>query len=190
MARSGGGSPGVFVAGLTAVAIAVIAFFAFQANAAQDKAGSPAGKPNASASPGSGGHKSGGKAKGNELPAASGSGQRVVYALDRERVWLVGADGKVSRTYTVKPSTVSPQPGSYKVTTRSGHITGSDGVPVENVVRFATVGDTTIGFSAALNGSMPDPDPSRKTGGIRESRADGEALWTFATIGTPVVVVK
>lgn len=191
MARNGS-SPGVFVAGITAVAIAVIGFFAYQANAAQERAGSEASpKPGTSASPSPGGKgDSGSGKKGTALPAGSGTGQRVVYSVDRERVWLVKSSGEIARTYKVKPGAVSPKPGSYSVTSRSGNITGSDGVPVENVVRFADEGGTTIGFSAALDGSMPEPDPNRKTGGIRESRADGKALWVFATIGTKVVVVQ
>lgn len=193
MARSGGNSAGVVVAGLTAAALAVIGFFAFQASAAQD--GATKRTPNASESsspaknpsdrPGSGRKAKNGKA----LPAGSGHGARVVYALERHRVWLVGKDGKVTRTYEVVPSTVDPEPKAYKVTSRSSHVTGSDGVPVENVVRFANAEGTTIGFSAAVDGKMPKPDASQKTGGIREKRADGEAMWLFATIGTNVVVV-
>ena len=33
------------------------------------------------------------------------------------------------------------------------------------------------------------PDPAVRTGGIRESRKDGDALWEFATIGAQVVVI-
>ncbi|MBR7677376.1 L,D-transpeptidase [Streptomyces daliensis] len=190
MARSGS-SAGAVVAGLTAAALAVIGFFAFQANAAQDRAESQARKPGASGSP-SPGASSGTSEKerpDDALPARSGTGTRVVYSLDSERVWLVGKGDKVSRTYEVEPSSVHPAPGTYKVTSRSSHITGSDGVPVENVVRFTTVGNTTIGFSAALDGSTPKADSARKTGGIREQRKDGEALWLFAPIGTKVVVV-
>ncbi|GAA2255682.1 hypothetical protein GCM10010415_15440 [Streptomyces atrovirens] len=124
------------------------------------------------------------------LPARSGTGERVVYALDRDRVWLVEESGKVGRTYGVSPSTVDPEPGTYRVTSRSKAVTGSDGVPVEHVVRFASVEGTAIGFSAALDGSAPRLDPEQRTGGIRETRADGEAMWRFATIGQEVVVVR
>ncbi|MGW8379126.1 hypothetical protein [Streptomyces sp. ODS28] len=190
MARSGS-SPGVFVAGLTALALAVIGFFAYQASAAQERTGAHKPSPGASASPSPGGKgkDSGGKSDSKEIPAASGSGQRVVYALDSERVWLVNGQGKATRTFRVKPSTVDPRPGTYQVGSRSGQITGSDGIPVEHVVRFANEGDITIGFSAAVNGSTAPPAPGRKTGGIRESREDGDAMWRFATIGTKVVVV-
>lgn len=193
MARSGAGNgPGLFVTGLTAAALAVIGFFAYQANAAQENASSGARKPDsaASASPGGKDGHASAKKHPKALPAHSGSGKRVVYALQRGRVWLVNGAGKVTRTYQVKPSTVHPRPGTYQVTSRSGQITGSDGIPVEHVVRFTSVGDITIGFSAAVNGSEQQVNPNRKTGGVRETRADGNALWVFATIGTKVVVVR
>jgi hypothetical protein len=105
-------------------------------------------------------------------------------------VWLVGPGDKVERTFKVTPGTVDPAPDAYVVTSRSGTITGSDGIAVEHVVRFANVDDVTIGFSAAVNGSTSAPDPSKKLGGIRESRADGNAMWQFATIGTRIFVTK
>ncbi|GAA2633587.1 hypothetical protein GCM10009863_57230 [Streptomyces axinellae] len=178
--------------GLTAAALAVIGFFAFQASAAQDRAEKHAPAKAASPSPGAsdaGKKNQQSRKKATALPARSGSGFRVVYALERRRVWLVGKDGKVTDTFTVHPSTVSPAPGTYKVSSRSSHVTGSDGVPIENVVRFADVKGVSVGFSAALDGSTPNADPSRKTGGVREKREDGEAMWLHATIGTRVVVI-
>ncbi|RCG19405.1 hypothetical protein DQ392_11130 [Streptomyces reniochalinae] len=181
------------MAGLTAAALAVIGFFAYQASAAQDRAERPSAAQTAKPSPGDEGDDAKSHApskKETALPSRSGEGLRVVYALERRRVWLVGKDGKATRTFEVAPSPVSPQPGTYEVTSRSSHVKGSDGVPVENVVRFASVDGVTIGFSAALDGSTPDPDTSRRTGGIREKREDGEALWLHAPIGTRVVVVS
>ncbi|MFH9244780.1 hypothetical protein ACH4NT_24260 [Streptomyces lydicus] len=124
------------------------------------------------------------------VPAASGTGRRVVYSLGGKRVWLVDAKGKTLRTFTVAPSTVSPAPGSYAVGSRSVSVTGSDGIAIEHVVRFTTVNAVTVGFSAAVDGSRPDPGAAKKTGGIRESRDDGKALWDFALHGTKVVVVS
>jgi hypothetical protein len=105
-------------------------------------------------------------------------------------VWLVSAGNRVENTFKVMPGSVDPRPGSYAVTSRSNAVTGTDGVPVEHVVRFASVGGVVIGFSAAVDGSSPRPDPEIKTGGIRESRADGDAMWMFATIGQKVVVIR
>jgi hypothetical protein len=113
-----------------------------------------------------------------------------VYSLGERRVWLVGSDGKVVRTYKVAPSPVDPLPGTYRVTSRTKRITGSDGVPIEHVVLFTTLGTAVIGFSAALDGSTPDPNSPKKTGGIRSSREDAEVMWKFAMTGAKVVVVR
>ncbi|WP_430542467.1 hypothetical protein [Streptomyces iconiensis] len=64
------------------------------------------------------------------LSAESGSGERVVHALDDSGMWLVSAAGKVTRTFEVTPSTVSPERGSHAVTSRSSSVAGSGGVPI------------------------------------------------------------
>ncbi|MEU6082151.1 L,D-transpeptidase [Streptomyces sp. NPDC047108] len=187
MARS---NSGPIVAGITAAALAVVTFLAYQASAtAPDDLSTARRDSSQSTDRRDGSGDDSDKQEKHPLPAASGNGVRVVYALDERRVWLVGQDDKVARTYPVTPSTVSPEPGQYAVTSRSARIAGSDGVPVEHVVRFTTVDGVVVGFSAAVNGEMPDPGSDRKTGGIREERADGKAMWTFATIGTKIVVV-
>lgn len=183
------GSSGI-VAGLTAAAVAAVAFLAYQAsaNAPASVASTAGGKPSASASA-----QPSAKPKPTvdplAVPAASGKGERVVYALKDRRVWLVDEGNKAIRTFTVMPSPVSPPPGTHRVTSRSGTVQGSDGVPIEHVVRFANVDEVAIGFSAAQDGSMASPDPTSKTGGVRMKRADGNAMWTFATVGAKVVVV-
>ncbi|MEV5980019.1 hypothetical protein [Streptomyces sp. NPDC052114] len=181
MSRSSSG----FVAGLTAAAVAAVGFLAYQASASvpDDLGKRPDTSPSASArSP---------KDKKNPtaVPAESGTGKRVVYSLGDDRVWLVEESGKAQLTYQVTPGTVDPAPGTYRVSSRSGTVTGTDGVPIEHVVRFTTVDGITVGFSAAVDGSTPKPDPEKKTGGIRESRAHGNAMWEFAGISQKVVVV-
>ncbi|MFF7732616.1 hypothetical protein [Streptomyces sp. NPDC007984] len=179
------------VAGLTAAALATVGYLAHQAAESL-----PAGLGRAA-------HTGAAPAAGTStpprlkrdptaLPEDSGKGARVVYSLRDDRVWLVAGDEAVSRTFEVDPSTVDPAPGSYSVTSRSNSVTGSDGVPVEHVVRFATVDGVVIGFSAAVGSPTPapPPDPKARTGGIRESRPDGDAMWTFATIGRTVVVIR
>ncbi|GGO83564.1 hypothetical protein [Wenjunlia tyrosinilytica] len=123
------------------------------------------------------------------LPDASGTGPRVVYGISARRVWLVREGAEVARTFRVKPGTVDPIPGEYAVRTRSNTAVGSDGVPVEHVVRFAVLGETVIGFSAAVGDPKPPRTEARRTGGIRQARPDGEAMWRFAGIGVKVVVV-
>lgn len=181
------GSSSAFVAALTAAALASVGFLAFQASASVP---SDLARPRAHSSPDAGTAKtSAGRKDPAALPAGSGTGVRVVYSVKGERVWLVGEGDTVKRTFRVTPGSVDPAPGVYAVTSRSNAITGTDGTPVEHVVRFTEVEDITIGFSAAVDGSMPAPDPALKTGGIRESREDGNAMWDFATIGRAVAVI-
>ncbi|MDX6760247.1 MULTISPECIES: hypothetical protein [Streptomyces] len=188
MARSSSG----IVAGLTAAAIAAVGFLGYQASAT-----APAHPPKAAAqepapaaSPAAAGKQD--PAKPVAVPEGSGTGVRVVYSLGQKRVWLVGdaaQQPQQPRSFVVVPSTVHPKPGTYLVGSRSGSVTGSDGVPIEHVVRFATQEGVAVGFSARVDGTTPDPDPNKKTGGIRMSRADGDAMWAFATINSKVVVV-
>lgn len=182
------GSSSGFVAGLTTAALATVGFLAYQASAS---APSDLGRPRTGGSPGVSVAK--GPRDGKDpaaLPAGSGTGVRVVYALDADRVWLVGEGDRVKRTFRVTAGSVDPAPGVYTVTSRSNAITGTDGTAIEHVVRFTEVEGVTIGFSAAVDGSTPLPNPSVKTGGIRESRADGTAMWDFATIGRTVAVMR
>ncbi|MER5291865.1 hypothetical protein ABT382_07200 [Streptomyces pharetrae] len=176
-----------FVTGLTAAAMVTVGYLAHQAsvNVPAGLGQAHPGKPVAAVS----------KAPRDQrnpaaLPAGSGRGERVVYSLDDDRVWLVAPGDKVLRTFVVTPSTVDPKPGVYAVTSRSNRITGTDGTLIEHVVRFASVDSVTIGFSAAVDGSTAAPDRRTRTGGIRESRADGDAMWDFATIGQKVVVIR
>ncbi|MFD6552255.1 hypothetical protein [Streptomyces sp. NPDC058398] len=184
MARSSSG----IVAGLTVAALAAVGFLAFQASAnVPDTLGEPSAsgsaKPSASKAPQA-------KKDPAALPAPSGSGVRVVYSTGSDRVWLVGAHNKVKRTFKVTPGTVDPAAGTYAVTSRTGSTPGSDGTQIEHVVRFSLVNGIAFGFSAAVNGSTEAPDPEKKLGGIRSSRADGDAMWAFATVNAKVVVVK
>ncbi|MFE1772589.1 hypothetical protein [Streptomyces sp. NPDC059008] len=179
------------VTALTAAAVVVVGFLGYQAAASAPDTLTPARKDGHSASKGHS-DRPGKKDRTPApvpVPAASGKGQRVVYSLGGKRVWLVDAKDRAVRTFTVAPSTVHPQPGTYTVGSRSVSVTGSDGIAIEHVVRFTTVEGITVGFSAAVDGSRPDPGSSKRTGGIRESREDGKAMWDFALQGTKVVVV-
>ncbi|MFG2984235.1 hypothetical protein ACGFYQ_23770 [Streptomyces sp. NPDC048258] len=184
MARSSSG----IVAGLTAAAVAAVGFLGYQASAT-----APAHPPKAAAqAPAPAPSQSAAKqdpSKPVPVPEGSGTGVRVVYSVGQKRVWLVGDAGQEPKSFTVMPSTVHPKAGSYLVGSRSGAVTGSDGVPIEHVVRFATVEGVAIGFSARGDGATPAPDPDKKTGGIRMTKADSDAMWAFATINSKVVVV-
>ncbi|MEU4890808.1 hypothetical protein AB0B12_41265 [Streptomyces sp. NPDC044780] len=175
---------------LTAAALGVVGFLGYQAAAtAPDHPTQARPGSHSSQSKEKGKDKAGSKQKSTALPAGSGTGERVVYALHDKRVWLVGADGKATRTFEVGPSPASPDPGTYAVTSRNKGGIGSDGVQVEHVVVFHTEGGVVFGFSAAVDGSMPDPNARKRTGAVRESRADGAAMWEFAQVSTKVVVI-
>ncbi|WP_171169782.1 hypothetical protein [Streptomyces sp. I05A-00742] len=193
MARS---SSGVFVTGLTAAALAVVGYLAYEASAAPHRV--HRSSASASATPGDAkGSGKDDKGKGGQrkdappaVPDGSGTGKRVVYSVGQKRVWLVPADAKGVRSFEVTPSTVNPQPGTYAVTSRDLNGPGSDGVRLEHIVRFLRDANGVVfGFSAAVDGSPPQPDPTKKTGGVREKPADGLAMWEFAPKGTKVVVV-
>src|SRR5690606_30990984 len=86
------------------------------------------------------------------LPANSGSGRRVVFDADRQRVWLVaggrGERSRVLRTYLVSGSTLDNlQPGRYEVWSRSRHATAIDDAGTMRwMVRFARGERAAIGF--------------------------------------------
>ncbi|NEA99939.1 hypothetical protein [Streptomyces sp. SID13726] len=182
-------SNAAFVTGLTTAALATVGFLAYQASATvPTKAHTATAVPAAvtSKAPRD-------KRNPTALPHGSGTGERVVYSLDDNRVWLVGPGAKVTRTFKVTPGTIDPTPGVYAVTSRSNTVTGTDGIPIEHVVRFTGVDGVAIGFSAAMKDTAPPASTTTttvRTGGIRESREDGDAMWSFATIGAKVVVIR
>jgi hypothetical protein len=178
-------SNAAFVTALTTAALATVGFLAYQASATV-----PTGPHAGSAAAAVTSKVPRGERNSAALPPGSGAGERVVYSLDHNRVWLVNADDNVMRTFEVIPGTIDPAPGVYVVTSRSNSVTGTDGIPIEHVVRFASIDGVAIGFSAAVTeAGRPAPVTTTvPTGGIRESREDGDAMWAFATIGAKVAV--
>lgn len=131
-----------------------------------------------------------------ELPADSGEGRRVVFSMTEQRVWLVGRDGQVRRTYLVSGSRLDNlEPGTYEVYSTSRHASGIDDSGTMNyMVRFTRGQRAAIGFH-----DIPVKDGERlqtraelgtpqSIGCIRQARPDAKALWDFAPVGTPVVV--
>ncbi|MEU4111243.1 MULTISPECIES: hypothetical protein [unclassified Streptomyces] len=178
-----------WVSGLTVAATAAVVALAVQADHGPRPAAPAAhARPTASASPTPSAlpTPSGPPA----LPEASGVGRRIVYSVYAHRVWLVDATGESSRTFTVWPGTVDPQPGRYTITARTEATTGSDGVRVEHIMYFTVASGVNIGFSNAVDGASPPPANGARTGGIRLHKEDGAALWSFGDLGTKVSVVK
>jgi lipoprotein-anchoring transpeptidase ErfK/SrfK len=132
------------------------------------------------------------------LPAASGTGRRIVFDQSAQRVWLVGGDGAVRRTYLGSGSVVDNlHPGTYAVYSRSRWAVGVDDSGVmQYFVRFTKgPGGAAIGFHTipTKHGvpvqSVRQLGTPRSHGCIRQRTEDAIALWDFAPVGTPVVVV-
>ncbi|HET9841735.1 MAG TPA: L,D-transpeptidase [Nocardioides sp.] len=132
------------------------------------------------------------------IPADSGSGRRIVFSQSSQRVWLLGRGDDVRRTYLVSGSvTPNLQPGTYSVYSRSRWAVGVDDSGVmQYFVRF-TRGPTgaAIGFHTipTKNGvpqqTRAELGTPQSHGCIRQYLPDAVALWTFAPVGTKVVVV-
>ena len=170
---------------MTIAALAAVGVLAAQAEATAPRVHSQAGT---AASTTKTTTKSGSSSTGttaNALPANSGSGTRIVYSAGQKRIWLA-EDGTVERTMPVVPGTQTPSNGSYTVTSKVSSTTSSDGVQVVYVVRFGG----NYGFDAEQGITGLPPAPTGKTGGVRMAQVDAQVLYSFASVGTAVVVVS
>ena len=134
------------------------------------------------------------------LPARSGQGRRIVYSLSQQQVWLVGAAGRVRHSHLVSGQMSQPDPGAYRVYSKSRHASSAVSVAtMQYMVRF-TYGESTgaaIGFHDIPR--RPDgtyeqrPDQLGQpvsAGCIRQRRSDARKLWDFAPVGAKVVVTR
>jgi lipoprotein-anchoring transpeptidase ErfK/SrfK len=134
----------------------------------------------------------------SEAPRRSGHGRRVVYDMSDQRVWLVGADGSVRRSYLVSGSVYDNlEPGSYRVYSRSRHAVSFDQQStMDFMVRFTEGDNAAIGFHDIPENVSGDPVQSfdqlgtpLSHGCIRQRPADAMAMWRFADLGTLVRVL-
>jgi lipoprotein-anchoring transpeptidase ErfK/SrfK len=132
------------------------------------------------------------------LPARSGTGRRVVFSEQRQRVWLVSGSGTVQRSYLVSGSvTDNLHPGTYEVYSRSENAVGiDDSGTMRWFVRFtkgpsgAAIGFHTIPVDdGRVVQRRSDLGTPQSHGCIRQANVDAKALWSFAPLGTTVVVV-
>lgn len=131
------------------------------------------------------------------LPADSGDGRRIVFSESDQRVWLVGDDGSVERSYLVSGSRFDNlDPGTYAVQSRTRQATAFDySGTMEYFVRFATGFSEPIGFHSVPRDNAGDLEQTRaqlgtplSAGCVRQWEPDAIALWEFAPVGTTVVV--
>ncbi len=133
------------------------------------------------------------------LPEDSGSGKRVVYSRDQQRVWAVADDGHVVRSWLVSGSKYSnEQPGTHQVYSRSEVSTAWNGrAYLPRMIRYQKTHIGAIGFHGipthVADGSAyqtEDELGTRLSGGCqRQANPDSEFLWHFAPVGTTVVVL-
>lgn len=131
------------------------------------------------------------------VPANSGEGKRIVFDQSDQRVWLVGEDGSVERTYLVSGSLYDNLfPGTYAVYSKSLQAWGvDDSGTMEYFVRFTHgTNGAAIGFhdipvdNGRLIQTAAQLGTPQSHGCIRQLRADAIALWEFAPVGTEVDV--
>jgi hypothetical protein len=130
-------------------------------------------------------------------PVDSGTGRRVVFSEDLQRVWLIAADERVLRSYLVSGSAYDNlDPGSYEVYSRSERAYGiDDSGTMRWFVRFTRGDNAAIGFhDIPVSDGAPVQTRAQlgtplSHGCIRQKESDARALWDFAPLGTPVVVV-
>jgi hypothetical protein len=120
----------------------------------------------------------------------------VVFDISAQRVWLVGADGQVQRSYLVSGSlTDNLKPGTYAVSVRERHAIGIDNSGTMQLFVVFTHGTrAAIGFHSipVLHGKPVQTRAQLGTptshGCIRQLWSDAVAMWQFAPLGTKVVV--
>jgi peptidoglycan hydrolase-like protein with peptidoglycan-binding domain len=132
------------------------------------------------------------------LPANSGSGRRVVYDRRGQRVWAVDENDRVIRSWLVSGSKYgNEQPGVHEVYSRSEMSTAWNGrafLPL--MIRYQKTAIGAIGFHAIPihrnDGTLymtEDELGTRLSGGCqRQANADAQFMWSFAQVGTKVVV--
>ena len=133
------------------------------------------------------------------LPPDSGSGRRLVYDRAGQRIWAVGEDNVVIRSWLVSGSKYNNEtPGSHAVYSRSDVSTAWNGKAfLYKMVRWLKTDIGAIGFHA-LPIRRSDNTPyqtdaelgTRLSGGCqRQANLDADFTWDFAQIGTPVIVI-
>jgi hypothetical protein len=136
------------------------------------------------------------------LPANSGTGYRVVYSKSRQRVWAVDSNDVVLKTHLVSGRLTwnQPLPGTYSVFSRSMYTCNIDRPYIcwRYMVRFTQGPDgDNIGFhEIPVNTNTGQPVQSTSqlgtalSGGcVRQATPDAQFIWSFAPVGTKVVVV-
>jgi lipoprotein-anchoring transpeptidase ErfK/SrfK len=131
--------------------------------------------------------------------AGSEYGDRIVFDLSLQRVWLVNESQGWTKTYLVSGSRFDyhHRPGVYKVFSKSLKTTSYLGNATMNyMVRFDRGKRANIGFHDIpkyFDGSYAQTESQLGTalsdGCVRQRSSNAKALYEFAKIGTAVIVI-
>lgn len=138
--------------------------------------------------------------RGVALPAGSGSGRRIVYEESTMHLWVVAADGSVLRDYPVTGRPDWPLAGTYHVFSKAvTAVSPRYRVMFDWMVSFAHGHTLPIGFHSIprwLGSGKPIQSesslgaPIGHGGCVRQRPVDAKWLFSWASIGTTVVVVR
>jgi hypothetical protein len=132
------------------------------------------------------------------IPAGTGAGKRIVFDLSEQRVWLVGADDRIVRTYLGSGSRYDNlRAGHFEVFSRSRYAVSYDfAETMQYMVRFDHGDSSPLGFhTIPLDGdghpiqTVEQLGTPLSAGCIRQAVPDAKALWRFSPIGTDVWIV-
>ena len=136
-----------------------------------------------------------------ELPedAGQGTGKRVVYQRSSQRVWALDEDEQIVRSYLVSGSRYRNEvPGWHKVYSRSESALGWDlQADLPYMIRYTQTERGHIGFHAIPSWrdsgeklqTMEELGQRLSGGCTRQAPQDAEFLWSFADVGTRVLVL-
>jgi hypothetical protein len=137
--------------------------------------------------------------RGVPLPADSGTGRRIVYQQSTMHLWVVEADGTVTRDYPVTGRPGWPLVGTYHVFSKTvAAASPKYHVTFDWMVRFAHGHDLSIGFHSIprfMGSGKPIQSesslgaPIGHGGCVRQRPVDAKWLFVWAHIGTTVVVL-
>jgi hypothetical protein len=131
------------------------------------------------------------------VPADSGTGRRIVYANQAQRIWLIEEDGSVHDSYLVSGRQDRPGTGTYAVYSKSELAwAGHDGITMDHMVRFAHGRSLAIGFHSIPTGADGAPLQTldqlgtyQSAGCVRQDPVKAAMLYQWADIGTTVIVL-
>jgi putative cell wall-binding protein len=127
-----------------------------------------------------------------------GTGKRIIYGNSAQRVWLVDANEQLVDTYLVSGKRGVPNPGTYRVFSKSVNAWGPGGtVTMKHMVRYTWGNRYALGFHSIprrLNGTPIQTEAQlgtfRSAGCTRQADHKAKALYYWAPIGTKVIVLR